>query len=89
MTYDDFVFITGCLLGLIIIVVLAKALRVRMRWICGIVLNSLTGCVFIHILNTLLSSHGFYISINPITAVFMGFLGIPGAVSLVVMRFLF
>ena len=89
LTYDNFVFLTGCLLGIIIIVALAKALRIRLRWISGIVLNSIVGCVFIYILNNLLSSHGFYISINPITAVFMGFLGIPGAISLVVLRLVF
>lgn len=85
MSYNDFVTIAGCFLGLLIVVVLARTLRIRLRWILSIIINSLLGCALIYTVNTLSGPH-FYIGINPFTAIFMGFLGIPGAFTLIILK---
>ncbi len=84
MTFSDFSFLAGCFLGILILYVLTRTLKAPLKWIFSLLLNSICGCIALYVINTFVNSP-INISINPVTAVFMGILGIPGAVALVVL----
>ena len=56
--------------------------------ILKIILNSVLGAILIWIINLVGSGFNFHIGINIITAIFVGILGLPGAVLLVVLKVL-
>ena len=87
MNISDFSFAAGCILGILIISVLAGTLKAPLKWIFSLVLNGVCGCVALYAINMFLSPE-IHISINPITTVFMGILGIPGVVALVILSFI-
>ena len=51
-----------------------------------LVLNSILGGILIFVINLIGASFGFHIGINIITAIFVGFLGLPGAGLLVILQ---
>lgn len=56
--------------------------------ILKLILNSVLGAVLIWIINLAGSAFNFHIGINIITAIFVGLLGLPGAVLLIVLNML-
>ena len=88
MTLISFATIIGYILGILIVFVLTGILKAPFRWIFSLLLNSITGCFLIYITNMVFAPAGFFIGINPVTAVFMGIFGIPGVVALILLRLL-
>lgn len=68
----------------VVLVVMAKPLRFLM----GFVVNSCLGVVAIAAANFLLSSFNFSLGINFLTAGFIGILGLPGFVGLLIIQLL-
>lgn len=48
--------------------------------------NSLLGGILIYIINVVGSVFNFHIGLNAVTAIFVGLLGVPGAILLVVLK---
>ena len=61
---------------------------VPIKTILKIVINSLLGGVIIFIINLIGSIWGFHIGINLITSIFVGILGIPGAIVIIIIKLL-
>ena len=61
---------------------------IPIKKILKLVLNSLLGLVLIYIINFIGTLFNFHIGINIITAIFIGILGVPGAILLVVLKFI-
>jgi len=68
--------------------VLGKAFIVPIKWILKIVLNSILGGVLIWIINLIGATWGFHIGLNLYTSILVGVLGIPGAIFLIIIKFL-
>lgn len=68
------------LFGRIFIVPLKKILK--------LVFNSILGAVIIYIINLVGSSFGFHIGLNLFTSIVVGILGIPGVISLIIIKIL-
>ena len=56
--------------------------------ILKLVLNSIIGGIVIFIINLVGASFGFHIGLNFFTSIVIGFLGLPGAVILIIIKLL-
>ena len=71
--------------AIILVVLVVKILGKSLKIIFGVLANALIGGVIIWLLNLL----GFGIALNYVTALLVGFLGIPGVVIVLILQFLF
>jgi len=76
-------------LGLIFLYILGSVFVVPVRFIGKLIINGLIGGILLWIINLLGGSFGIEIAINPISAIIVGFLGIPGVLLLVLLQFIF
>lgn len=68
--------------GIVVLFLLIKLLK----WPIKIILNGISGVVILYIVNLIGTSFNFSLTINPITALIAGFLGIPGVIVLIIIR---
>ncbi|MBQ5695476.1 MAG: pro-sigmaK processing inhibitor BofA family protein [Clostridium sp.] len=68
------------LVGLALLYLVIKLLK----WPIKILINGIVGIVLLYAANYIGTYLGFYITINTITALIAGFLGIPGVIFLVI-----
>ena len=61
---------------------------VPVKKILKLVLNSIIGGIVIFIINLVVASFGFHIGLNFFTSIVIGFLGLPGAVILIIIKLL-
>ena len=54
--------------------------------ILKLIFNSILGAIIIYVINLIGTFCNFHIGINYITAIFVGLLGVPGAVLLVILK---
>ena len=73
----------GCIIALFIV---GKILTVPLIKILKLVINSILGGVLIYLINFVGSGFSFHIGLNFLTAVFVGLLGVPGAVLLGILK---
>lgn len=85
MSSADFVTIVGYALGLITILYGAFVCSAPLKYILRFALNSILGCVILSVANMLFEPIGYFVGINPITAVCVGVLGLPGAVAVILL----
>ena len=70
------------LVGLALLYLVIKLLK----WPIKILINGIVGIVLLYAANYIGTYLGFYITINTITALIAGFLGIPGVIFLVIFQ---
>ncbi len=73
---------------LIVLFIVGRVFYLPLKHIFKLLLNSTIGGFLIYIVNVIGSSFGFHVGLNLGTAVFVGFLGVPGVVVLVLVRLL-
>lgn len=66
--------------------ILGKLFIVPIKTILKLIINSVLGGLIILIINFIGSFFNFHIGLNLITSIFIGLLGIPGAVVIVVIK---
>ena len=74
-------------LGLALLYFVGWLLLVPMKWLLRFLLNSVIGGVVLWILNLLSGLTGITVAINPVTALTVGFLGIPGLILILLLQF--
>ena len=72
----------------IVIIMLAIVFAKPLKSLFGIILNSALGCGFIALFNFAGGLFGAYLGVNAFTAVTVGILGVPGFISLLVLKYL-
>ena len=82
---NSFITITGFILGGLIIFFSFFVCSAPLKYIVLFLLNSFVGCFLLSLANILLKHLGIYVGINPITAVCTGIMGIPGALSVIIL----
>ena len=75
----------GCI---VFLVILGKIFVLPFRSILRLIGNSIMGGLIIYIINLIGGLWGFHIGLNLITSIFVGILGIPGAVLLIILKFI-
>lgn len=73
------------LFGLALLFLIIKLLK----WPIKILINGIIGIILLYVANYIGEYLDFYITINPITALIVGFLGIPGVIFLVIFQLFF
>lgn len=68
---------------------LGRVLVVPLKTILKIILNSILGGFLIYIVNLIGAGYSFHIGLNFFTAIFVGVLGIPGALLLAILKLFF
>lgn len=65
-----------------------KLLVKPMKFILKLLLNSILGGVIIFLINLIGMKFSFHIGLNVVTSAVVGILGIPGAILLIVLKFI-
>ena len=84
----DFTMILPILIGVGILFVVLKLLALPMKIIIKLVINGLVGGLVIFIVNLIGANFGFMIDLTWITALIVGFLGVPGVVIVTILQFI-
>lgn len=70
------------------IFIFGRIFIVPIRKILKIILNSILGGIVIYLINFIGANFGFHIGLNIFTSLMIGFLGLPGAVCLIIIKLL-
>lgn len=84
----DFNVIITFIVCIVFLVILSKIFVLPFRSILRLIGNSIMGGLIIYIINLIGGLWGFHIGLNLITSIFVGILGIPGAVLLIILKFI-
>ena len=85
MDFNNIITYIACIFFLFIF---GKLFIVPIKTILKLVLNSILGGITIFIINFIGSIWGFHIGLNLVTSIFVGILGIPGAIVIVIIKLL-
>ncbi len=80
-------FIITFLIAVAVLFVVLKILSLPMKLIIKLLVNGVIGGIIIWVINLIGANFGFAITLNWITALVVGFLGIPGAIILAILQF--
>ena len=72
--------------GLILVFLLGKLFLKPLKWVLRLLCNGLIGGLALLLINWIGGNWGFFITINPVTALVVGVLGIPGVILLLVLK---
>ncbi|AZR74403.1 SigmaK-factor processing regulatory BofA [Anoxybacter fermentans] len=84
----DWQTIIAYLFGLGLIYLFIWILYYPLKITTKIILNTLGGAILLIFLNLIGRFFNYIIPINPVTALVIGFLGIPGVILLIILKFL-
>lgn len=83
----DFTAILAYAFGLILLYIIGKALILPLRVLLRLVYNAVIGGIILVFLNAAGGYIGINIAINPITSLVVGFLGVPGVIMLLILKY--
>ena len=85
MDFNNIITYIACIFFLFIF---GKLFIIPIKTILKLVINSIVGGLTIFIINLIGSFFNFHIGLNLITSIFVGILGIPGAIAIVIIKLL-
>lgn len=68
--------------------VIGRIFIVPIKWILKLAFNSMFGGILIGIINLIGEVWGFHIGLNIYTSILVGVLGVPGAIFLIIVKFM-
>ena len=71
---------------IIILFIVGRIFIVPLKKILKLSINSILGGVLIYVINIIGAAFGFHIGLNIGTSIFVGILGVPGAVFLIILK---
>lgn len=83
----DYSIIIAYAFGLILLYIIGRILFVPVKFVLKLIYNGIIGGIMLWFLNIVGSYFGLHIAINPVTALVAGFLGVPGVILLVVLKY--
>lgn len=66
--------------------IFGKIFIIPIKTILKLIINSVLGGIIIFIINIIGAFFGFHIGLNFITSIFVGLLGIPGAIVIIIIK---
>lgn len=82
----DFNVIITFIVCILFLLILGKIFVLPFKSIMRLIGNSIMGGLIIYIINLIGGLWGFHIGLNLITSIFVGILGIPGAILLIILK---
>lgn len=73
--------------GLILLYVVGWLLLIPLKWIIRLIWNSILGGFMLFIINIIGGIWGISLTINPLSAVIAGVLGVPGVILLFILKY--
>lgn len=70
-------------MGMLLVYLTGKYLMVPVKWLARLMVNSVIGGVIIFAIDCLGANLNVFVPLNPVTAVIVGVLGLPGVLLLV------
>lgn len=80
--------IAAYIIGLVLVYIVARLLLAPLKLLLRLLVNGIIGLILLWGLNWVGAYWGLHIGMNPLTALVAGFLGVPGVVLLVALRYL-
>jgi len=80
--------VIAALFALFLIMLLGRVFFTPLRWAFKLLVNSAAGLLLLLLVNYLGAPWGFSLPVNIITVLVTGFLGLPGLILLILLRFL-
>ncbi len=84
----DFAAVLAYAFGLLLLYIVGRILIMPLKIVLKLMYNALIGGVVLLLLNFLGGYIGLHIALNPVTALVVGFLGVPGVVMLLVLQYI-
>ncbi|MCI9017158.1 MAG: pro-sigmaK processing inhibitor BofA [Clostridia bacterium] len=84
----NFAMIIPFAIGLLILFIILKILTLPMKLIIKLLINGVAGGILIFVINLIGANFGFMITLNWLTAIIAGILGIPGVIILAILQFI-
>ncbi|WP_296971609.1 pro-sigmaK processing inhibitor BofA family protein [Tepidanaerobacter sp. EBM-38] len=84
----DFAAVLAYAFGLLLLYIVGRILIMPLKIVLKLMYNALIGGVVLLLLNFLGGYIGLHIALNPVTALVVGFLGVPGVIMLVVLQYI-
>ena len=85
MDFNNIITYIACIFFLFIF---GKIFIVPIKTILKVVINSILGGIIIFIINLIGAYFNFHIGLNLITSIFVGILGIPGVIVIIIIKLL-
>jgi inhibitor of the pro-sigma K processing machinery len=85
----NFMVIVAYAAGVLLLYGLGKMLLIPLRTIFNLIVNAVIGGGVLLLINFVGSFWGFHVGVNPLTALVVGLLGVPGVLLLIALRLLF
>jgi len=85
---NNWLVVLAWIAGILIVLVFGKALALPMKIILRLIINGILGGIAILIINFIGSYFGFNISLNVVSSLIAGVLGLPGMILLIILKFL-
>lgn len=85
----DLGFIVTFVIAVAALFIILKILALPMKIIIKLVINGIIGGIIIWLINLIGAGFGFVLTLNWITALVVGLLGVPGVIILVILHFIF
>lgn len=82
---NTFITVVGYLLGALIIFCSAFICSAPLKYILRFAINSAVGCILLSLFNFFFGDLFVIAAINPVTAVCVGVLGVPGAIAVILL----
>lgn len=82
----DIVTILFYLVGLALIFLIGKLLVVPFKILIRLLLNGIMGGIVLFLFNLVGGIFNLYLAINPLNAIIVGFLGVPGVILLLIFQ---
>ncbi|TYP47680.1 pro-sigmaK processing inhibitor BofA family protein [Thermosediminibacter litoriperuensis] len=72
--------------GLIMLYVIGRVLLGPIKFVLQLIYNAVIGGIILLLLNFIGGYVGLHIAVNPLTALTVGFLGVPGIILLIILK---
>lgn len=73
--------------GLILLYVIGWVLLVPLKWIIKLIWNGILGGIMLFVINLIGGIWGIHLVINPLSAIVVGLLGVPGVILLLLLKY--
>ncbi len=83
MDTNNIAIIAGCIL---FIMILGLVFKIKLFKVIKLIFNSILGAVLIYLINQVGANAGIHIGLNIVTSIFVGILGVPGAILLLLLK---
>lgn len=84
----DYAAILAYAFGLLLLYVVGRVLIMPLKIVIKLVYNGLIGGIVLLLINFIGGHVGLHIALNPVTALVVGFLGVPGVVMLLILQYI-